>query len=168
VGPSCSSAPPLKTRRAAGSRRRPGLQGCVERLGGAAAQQRPHARHQFGRREGLGEVVVGADVQALDLVGFLRARRQHDDRQGLGARVLTPARQQADAGVAGQHPVQHDQVGQLGQQRGLRVGPRDGNARFVPLMAQVQRDQFGDRGLVLDNQHASHQFTADSRPSGGV
>src|SRR5678816_2254857 len=29
--------------------------------------------------EGLGDVVVGAGIETADLVGLLRARRQHDD-----------------------------------------------------------------------------------------
>ena len=37
---------------------------------GRAAQQRPHARQQFTRIEGLRQVVVGADFQADDAVGL--------------------------------------------------------------------------------------------------
>ena len=42
---------------------------------------RPDAGAQFAQAEGLGHVVVGARVEAEDLLRFLGARRQQDDRR---------------------------------------------------------------------------------------
>ena len=47
-----------------------------------AAQQRAHAGDQLARAERLGQVVVGAQLQADDAVELLGARGQHQDRQG--------------------------------------------------------------------------------------
>ena len=48
------------------------------------------ARDQLAHGERLGHVVVGAGVEAADLVGLLPARGQHDDRheRGRGAHLL--------------------------------------------------------------------------------
>ena len=46
-----------------------------------AAQDRVHAGDHLGRREGLGDVVVGAEAQARDgLVVLFAARGEQDDR----------------------------------------------------------------------------------------
>ena len=41
----------------------------------------PHARHQFQHREGLGQVVVGAELQPEDAVHLAGARAGDDDRR---------------------------------------------------------------------------------------
>ena len=46
----------------------------------APAQQRAHAAHELGDRERLGDVVVGAELEAEHAVDLGVARRQHDDR----------------------------------------------------------------------------------------
>ncbi len=45
-----------------------------------AAQDRPHAGYQLAGREGLGDVVIGAQLQADEAVGLLDAGGEHDDR----------------------------------------------------------------------------------------
>ena len=62
---------------------------------------------QLARRERLGDVVVGADLEAEHAIGFLAARGHHDDRH-----VAAPAQLAAhlDAIAAGQHQVEHDAV----------------------------------------------------------
>jgi hypothetical protein len=64
--------------------------------------------------------------------------------------------QQRGAGLAGQHPVEHDEVGQLLQQRRLRVGAGDGDARQMAFVAQMKRDELGDGRLVLNDEYTSH------------
>ena len=44
-----------------------------------AAQQRAHARHELVGAERLGEVVVGAELEADDALRLLGARGEHDD-----------------------------------------------------------------------------------------
>ena len=70
------------TRRVAGSSLQARhLDRLVQRLRRLAAQHRADARQQFLRRKGLGQVVVGAAIQAGQLVALFGARGQHDDRQ---------------------------------------------------------------------------------------
>jgi transposase-like protein len=74
----------------------------------AAAQHAADARQQLARLERLGQVVVGAHLEAEDAVQRLVAGGQHDDRQG---RLRAQLAAQGQAVVAGQVQVQHDQVG---------------------------------------------------------
>jgi hypothetical protein len=47
--------------------------------GRVAAQDGLDARHQLAGIERLGQVVIGAELEADDLVDVLAAGRQHDD-----------------------------------------------------------------------------------------
>ena len=80
---------------------------------GTAAQHRAHPRHHFARAERLADVIVGAAVQTVETVLFLRARRHHDDREYRCWRAA--ARHSAQAIHARQHPVQQDQVDVAGR-----------------------------------------------------
>ena len=46
----------------------------------AVAQRGAQARHQLLHAEGLGDVIVGAEIERLDLAALVVADRQHDDR----------------------------------------------------------------------------------------
>ncbi len=61
--------------------------------------------------ERLGQVVVGAGVEAADAVALLAARGEHDD--GDVARLLAAAQAAADldTGELRQHPVEQDEIG---------------------------------------------------------
>ena len=79
-------------------------------LGGAvdAAQEGADPGHQLAHPERLGEVVVGTDREPDQHVGLVVPRGQHQHRHRLGrldaAADLVPVE-------AGQHHVQHDQLG---------------------------------------------------------
>ena len=75
--------------------------------GCARAQHDLDARQQLARVERLGQVVVGAHLQADDAVGLVAARGQHDHRDFRLRAQLAAQRQPV---VAGQHHVEHDQV----------------------------------------------------------
>src|SRR5581483_8541255 len=55
--------------------------------GGTRLQDLSHLGHQLARREGLGDVVVGAERQALLALDVAAARGQHDDLNVLPARI---------------------------------------------------------------------------------
>ena len=109
--------PPTVTRRRAGSicdvlvasgaRRRLTLARSARR---PAPQQRAHARHQLADAERLGQVVVGAAVEAEHLVGLLAAGREHQDRRVGVRRVAPDGAAQREAVEPGQHQVEDDQV----------------------------------------------------------
>ena len=80
---------------------------------GARVQAPQHgvdARHELGRRERLDDVVVGAQAQPDDAVGLLAARGQQDDRRAVAV-VLAHAAHHLEPIDAGQHEVEHDEVG---------------------------------------------------------
>src|SRR5207237_1541162 len=60
--------------------RRAQNEGLSGRRARRVAQRRAHARQELPHAEGLGDVVVGAGIERLDLGALLVARGKHDDR----------------------------------------------------------------------------------------
>ena len=122
------------------------------RRGRAAPGQGPDPRDQFGERERLAQVVVGAQVEAVHPVFYIGGRGQHEDagcrrpgNQVSGHRVAVHPRQPA---------VEHDDVvagerGYLHRGRAV-VGHVHGHA----LVAQAFRYAVGEHLLILHNQHS--------------
>src|SRR3954468_3437252 len=75
----------------------------VEQVAVGAAQDRADARPQLGEAERLGDVVVGAGLQALDGVGLGVQRGQHDHR-----RDVAPGAQRAGDVVARRARAERD------------------------------------------------------------
>lgn len=119
-----------------------------------AAQHGLQPGHQFAWRKGLGDVVVGADLQALDLVVLFAFGGEHDDRRVGGQLVALEPSRQFDARCAGQHPVEQDQVRFAVDDQ--RVGLL-GVLRFETVIAghfQGDDDHLPNRRLVIDDQYA--------------
>src|SRR5262249_32644442 len=57
-------------------------------VGALAAEVSAHARDELAHAEGLRDVVVGAELEAEDLVALVRARREEDHRGAVSAAVL--------------------------------------------------------------------------------
>ena len=81
-------------------------------VAGGAAQQSPQARQHFLHMEGFGDIVVGAGVDALDLVAPSIAGGQ--DQDGHRASALAPGFEDRDPVAFGQADVEHDRVVRLG------------------------------------------------------
>ena len=84
--------------------------GDVQQVGFAdrsAPQQGADPGHQFGKCKRFHQVVVGAQLQALDAVVDFVARGQEQHRRRMG---LAQFADHLPAIHAGQHDVQHDQV----------------------------------------------------------
>ena len=111
---------------------------------------------EFVEFEGLGQVVVCPGVQARHLVRLVAAGSEHEDGYGLGARLAAPLLGQLHAALARQHPVQQDGIGQHRVQLALGRGAVFRPDRLEAVVAQVDRDQFSDRGLVFDDQDSGH------------
>ena len=122
--------------------------------GAAAAQQRPHARDELAHAERLGQVIVGAALEAVDLVGLLAARRQHQDRHVLQVRLAPDCAAHGDAVEPGQHHVEDDQIERLRPRlaAALRCRPPDEHGR-EPFEPEVEQDQLADVRIVFDDQH---------------
>ncbi len=73
---------------------------------GVAAQNRTHAGQQFARIEGLGQIVVGSELETDDAVHIFSARRQQQDvHRRLGANPF----QHLEAVYARQHYIEQNQ-----------------------------------------------------------
>ena len=81
-------------------------------MAGGAAHQRPQPRQHLLHMERLGDVIVGAGVDALDLVAPPVAGGQDQDRHR--APGLAPRLEDRDAVALGQADVEHDRVIGLG------------------------------------------------------
>src|SRR5262245_8362400 len=124
-----------------------------------SADQRLNAGEQLIEIEGFGEIIVGADAQAFDLV----LERVHGGQHQNGRVIALQAQALTDviAVHVGQHQIQHDHVelSGLGEIDPLGSGGGDGDA--VIFGAEPAIDEVGDPRLVFDQQdvHAA--------PSGG-
>ena len=137
-----------------------GAEAVGDALRPAAAQERPHPRHQLGDRERLDDIIVGADRKAAHPLGFLAARRHHDDRQRAGVLARPQPAADFEARYAGQHPVEDDEVGRiLGQpQLGLvaALDALDDIAFGLEIIGEQQREI----GFVLDDENARRRNRA--------
>ena len=90
-------------------------------LGGSgpleAAQHGLDAGNQFARAEGLGDVVVGAEFEAEDAVGFAALGGEKDDRHGGKPGGLANGAADIEAVFAGNHDVEHEERGRAGVRR---------------------------------------------------
>ncbi|MDT4875979.1 hypothetical protein FQZ97_1113900 [compost metagenome] len=115
-----------------------------------AACQCTHARQQLVHREGLGQVVVGAAVQAQHALGHVGHGGEHE--HGAGDVVLRQERDEREAVAVGQPAVEHDHV--VGRaERGL-LG-RAQRARHIDhrlVLAQRRRERLRQVGFVFDKQ----------------
>ncbi len=117
--------------------------------GPAAAQYRLHAQDQLARAEGLGDVIVGADLQAQDAVVLVATGGKHDDRH----RPLPPhPPAHLQAVHAGEHQVEHDQVGPVRGGAGEGCGAVVRAVDDVTGAVQIPGDDLGDGRIVVDDQ----------------
>ena len=120
----------------------------------AASQHRAHPRHEDAGAEGLDDVVVRADLEAGDDVGFLALGGHHHHRHLARFGPLLDAAADFDAADVGQHEVEDHQV------RHLALHELDGHlagadgARIHSLTLAVESDEIRDIGFVFDNQDA--------------
>ncbi len=83
---------------------------------GLAAQHGPQPGHHHSGAEGLGDVVVGAQLQTSDDVGLFALGGEHDDGYVAGLGVALEQLADLQPVYARQHEVQEDQI------RGLAAG----------------------------------------------
>ena len=126
------------------------LLGVAAALGRRAAEDALDARHELARVERLRQVVVGADLEADDLVDVLVAGGEHQDRH---VRGLAHAAADLDPVDVGQHQVEDDQRGLLGRDLRQRGAAGGDGAHVVAGVLEVEGDERGDRRLVLDDQN---------------
>jgi hypothetical protein len=132
---------------------RPGLDHRLGRvvLQPAAAQGGAQTGGQLGDAEGLGDVVVGAAVQRLDLLRLAGADRQHDHRH---RRQLADPAQHLLAVDVGQAEVEDHQVGPVLHHPLQALGAACRLDRDVAVGGQADLQEAADLRLVVDDQDA--------------
>ncbi|MNN01433.1 hypothetical protein D3C81_1140500 [compost metagenome] len=120
-----------------------------------AAQHGLEPGYQFAGREWLGDVVVGTDFQALDLVVLFALGGEHDDRDIAGQLVALEAAGQFDAGRAWQHPVEQDQVGFAVDDDRVGLLRILGFQAVIAGHFQGNGDHLANRRFVVDDQNIS-------------
>ncbi len=118
-----------------------------------AAQQRAQAGEQLLERERLGQVVVGARLQARDAVADAVARGEHQDRRAV-AGVAQPAAD-LEAVEPGHQDVEQDRVGAAPSAWARTASrPSPASATSKPSTSQDPLEHLAHGGLVVDDQDA--------------
>jgi hypothetical protein len=120
----------------------------------AALQEPARPEDQLPRREGLGHVVVGAQLEPQHPVDLLAPGGQQDDRRHPRLALAADLLEDVDAGQLGEHPVEHDQVEPLAPHRLERGEPIVRDPDLEPFLRQDVPQQLGDVDLIFDDQQA--------------
>ena len=110
---------------------------------------------QLARAEGLGDVVVGADLEADDAVGLLDQGGEQDDRQ-VGGLADHPAERQPV--LARHHDVEDDEIDGAGLQDAAHLLAAVGGRDAKPLLGEVLRQRLADVGRVVDDEDVRAGF----------
>ena len=116
-----------------------------------APQHRLHPAAELAHRERLGDVVVGAELEAEHLVDLLGPRGEHDDRDRAARPDLAA---HLEAVHPREHQVEHDQVEVVLAQAVERLLAVEGGHHVVALLAQRIGEQRLDRLLVVHEKDA--------------
>ena len=122
------------------------------RMALGAAHDRLDARQQFAPVERLGQVVVGAEAETLDLVVELGEARQDQDRR-IDARGAQAAQHLVAVDVR-QHQIEDDDVVIVKLTDLETVLAEVGRIDDVSFGLQDQFDALGGVGIVFNQQHS--------------
>ena len=120
---------------------------------GPPPQDGPDARGQLAVAERLGDVVVGAEFEAHDLVDLVVAGGHHDDRD---AAALPQPPADLDAGQAGHHQVEQDDVRAVPVEQGQPLLAVGGGEDLEALLGEHVAQGVAIGRLVLDDQDRGH------------
>jgi hypothetical protein len=109
---------------------------------------------QFVHAEGLGDVVVGAGVQRLDLLVGGVPGGQHQDRH---AGPAAQAPDHLDAVHVRQAQVEDDHIGVAGGGELEGGGAVVGRVDLVLARLEVDHEGAHDLRLVVDHEHPGHE-----------
>ncbi len=118
-----------------------------------ASQDRLHAGEEHPGAEGLGHVIVGAELQARHDVGLLALGREHDDGDALRRLVGLEHPADLEPVEAGQHQVEDDEIGPVGA--GGLDGLLAGADRYdiVAVLREIVPDKLEDILFIIDDQY---------------
>ena len=125
-----------------------------------STNQRPHARQHLFDAVRLGQIVVGAAVDAEDAFAPAAAGGEHED--GHGESCLAPAPQEREPVDAGQSEIQQHRVVGLGPRQEVRGRTIGGTVDRVAGGSQRHSKLLGQGRLVLRYQHPHSSVIARS------
>lgn len=109
------------------------------------------AGQQFGRVEGLGQVVVGPHVEPQNLVVERVAGR--DDNHVFALALLLQMFEQLQPVAVGQHDVEQNAVVGIGRQFGIGLGIVRSRLDHIALLCQCPLHNLPQGGFVFYNQY---------------
>src|SRR5712692_1426380 len=121
-----------------------------------AAEQRFDARQQFARAEGLGDVIVGAHLQAHDAVGFFAARGEHEDGETIERIIPADFPANVEAGKPRKHEVEKQEIRRRFLEGAQAAAAVEGGVDLKTFVGEVVANQFNDIAVVFDDQDAFH------------
>ena len=116
-----------------------------------AAQQGGQAGEQFLHLERLGQVIVGARIDALDPLQPGAAGGQHQDRHDAG--LLPQAPHHGQAVELRQAEIEHNGIVILGRGAKPALLAVPGDVHHIAGLGQGARDIPGDGRLILDEKN---------------
>ena len=131
----------------------------AELLPGDPAQQRLYPRDQLFHEEGLGDVVIGAQVEAFEALVEFGAGGEHDDRDGVVP--LAQLAQDAQAVPPRQHDVEHDHIVALAGRQLVGADAVGGEVHGVALFLEGLADEAGDLLFIFRDQNAHAGMVAE-------
>ena len=131
---------------------RPGLHDLGRGAAVDPAQHRLDPRDQLGGGERLGEVVVAAELEAEHAVDLAVACGEEDHRD---LRRLAEALAHLEPVDVGEADVEHDEAGPVRADRLEARFAGRGLEDPVPVAGEVEVDEVGDVGLVVDDDDGS-------------
>src|SRR5271169_5715870 len=138
---------------------RAGRQGTLE-----APQHSLDARDEFPRAEGLGDVVVGAEFETEDAVGFAALRGQENYGHGCQAGGLANSAADFESIFAGDHDVEHEESGSLAFGVGEHVGAGGIHADREAFVFEMMADEAGNVRVVFDDEKAGFHGNIVTKP----
>jgi hypothetical protein len=123
------------------------------RLARSSSQHSGDARHQLARAEGLGDVVVGAELEAEHAVELFVAAGQKDDRH-FAPRSNLPAHGQAV--VLRHQDIEHDQLGRARLELAQRLSAILGLGDLVRSALERVAHHLAQVAVVVGDQDARH------------
>ena len=117
-----------------------------------AAQHGLDAGDELARGEGLGDVVVGAELEAVDAVVLGGARGEEDDGDDAEGGVLAEAPAEVEAVAAGHHDVEQEEGGRLAFGVGDDAADGEVGADGEAGALQVILHQARDVGVIFQHK----------------
>ena len=123
-----------------------------------AADHGLHARDQFLGVKRLGDIVIGAQFKAQDLVKGLILGREHDHRNLARA---ADGLEHFDAVRAGHHDIQQHKVRRKAPEACQCIIPASCAAHFIAFLFQVQLHQLAYALIIVCQKNAGFFFHPD-------